>query len=65
MLPGSFVLTGATRIVAEDGESRRIAGLFNDFLLEQHGLRLEITSARPRTANYLSFSRAGAGDLPA
>jgi len=62
MLPGVFLLTGATRIVAADQESRRIAGLFNDFLLEQHGLRLEITSARPRTANYLSFSREGAGD---
>ena len=63
MLPGNFMLTGATRIVAADVESRRIASLFNDFLLEQHGLRLEITSVRPRTANYLSFSRVGAGDL--
>ncbi len=62
-LSGSFMLTGATRIVAEDEESRRIAGLFNEFLLEQHGLRLEITSVRPRTSNYLSFSRTGAGDL--
>ena len=64
MLPGVFLLTGETRIVAADEESRRIAGLFNDFLLEQHGLRLEITTVRSRTANYLSFSRAGAGDLP-
>ena len=63
MLPGAFLLTGETRIVAADRESRRIAGLFNDFLLEQHGLRLEITSTRPRTANYLSFSRADPGDL--
>ena len=62
MLPGVFLLTGETRIVAADQESRRIASLFKDFLLEQHGLHLEITSARPRTANYLSFSRAGAGD---
>ena len=62
MLPGVFRLSGETRIVAADQETRRIAGLFNDYLLEQHGLRLEITSVRPRTANYLSFSRTGAGD---
>src|ERR1044072_6451873 len=62
MLPGAFLLTGETRIVADDEESRRIAGLFNDYLLEQHGLRLEISATQPRTANYLSFSRAVAGD---
>ena len=61
-LPGVFRLTRETRIVAADEESRRIAGLFNDFLLEQHGLRLEITSVRPSSANYLSFSQAGAGN---
>jgi hexosaminidase len=60
MLRGTFVLTGATRILAADEESRRIAGLFNDYLLEQHGLRLEITTRRLRNSNYLSFSRAGA-----
>jgi hexosaminidase len=64
MLRGTFVLTGATRILVTDEESRRIAGLFNDYLLEQHGLRLEITSARPRASNYLWFTRTGAGDLP-
>ncbi len=42
------MLTGETRIVAADQESRRIAGLFNDFLLEQHGLRLEFTTVRSR-----------------
>ena len=61
-LPGVFRLSGETRIVAADEETRRIAGLFNDYLLEQHGLRLEIAAVRPRTANYLSFSRTGAGD---
>ena len=64
MLPGTFVLTGATRILVTDEESRRIASLFNDFLLEQHGLRLEITSTRPRASNYLWFTRTGAGVLP-
>ena len=42
MLHGTFVLTGATRIVAADPEARRIAGLFNDFLLEQHGHKVRI-----------------------
>ena len=63
-LRGTFALTDATRIVAADEESRRIAALFNDYLLEQHGLRLEITSARPRTSNYVWFTRTGAGELP-
>ena len=63
-LHGTFLLTGATRILVADEESRRVAGLFNDYLLEQHGLRLEITTARPRTANYLAFGRAGVGGLP-
>jgi hexosaminidase len=63
-LRGTFLLTGATRIVAADEESRRIAVLFNDYLLEQHGLRLEIVSVRPRASNYLWFTRTGAGDLP-
>jgi hexosaminidase len=64
LLHGTFTLTGATRIVATDEESRRIAVFFNNYLLEQHGLRLEITSARPRSSNYLWFTRTGAGDLP-
>lgn len=63
MLHGAFTLTGATRIVAADQEARRIAGLFNDFLLEQYGLRLEVTSTRPHSANYLRFDRAGAGGM--
>ncbi|HEY7642714.1 MAG TPA: family 20 glycosylhydrolase [Steroidobacteraceae bacterium] len=54
---GTFQLTGDTRIVAADEESRRIARAFNDFLLEQHGLHLQITGARPRSQNYISFSQ--------
>jgi len=60
MLPGAFLLTGETRIVAADRESRRIAGLFNDFLLEQHGLRLEIVAHAPRTSNYIVLQRSAA-----
>src|SRR5262245_63262690 len=64
MLPGSFVLSDATRIVAADPESRRIAGLFRDYLLEQHGLRLVVASSPPRSANYILLARAGDGHLP-
>ena len=34
-LPGTFTLDNQTRIVAVDKESRRIAGLLNDFLLSK------------------------------
>ncbi|HKQ12634.1 MAG TPA: family 20 glycosylhydrolase [Steroidobacteraceae bacterium] len=61
---GTFLLTGDTRILAADEESRRIARLFNDFLLEQHGLQLQITGARPGNRNYISFSQAGSKGLP-
>ncbi len=54
---GAFLLTSETRILAVDKESRAIAGLFNDFLLTQHGLRLQITATRPSTQNYISFDR--------
>ena len=61
---GTFLLTGETRLLAADEESRKIATLFNDFLLEQHGLRLQITGTRPRSQNYISFSQAGSRGLP-
>ena len=61
---GTFLLTGETRLLAADEESRKIATLFNDFLLEQHGLQLQITGTRPRSQNYISFSQAGSRGLP-
>jgi hexosaminidase len=60
----SFVLTAATRIVATDPDSRRIATLFNDALLERHGLRLAIVSAPPQT-NYIRLVRTHGGEIPA
>ena len=63
-LAGTFILDGQTRIVAVDNESRRIAELFNDFLLNQHGLHLQITAASPKGKNYISFSQTGGRDLP-
>lgn len=61
---GTFLLTGDTRILAADEETRKIARLFNDYLLEQHGLHLQITGPRPRSQNYISFSQAGSRGLP-
>lgn len=63
-LAGTFVLNGQTRILAVDGESRKTAGLLNDFLLKQNGLHLRITANRPKRENYISFSQAGSRGLP-
>jgi len=63
-LAGTFMLNDQTRILAVDNESRRIAGLFNDFLLDQHGFHLHITASQPKGENYISFSRLGSRGLP-
>ena len=63
-LAGTFMLNDRTRILAVDNESRRIADLFNDFLLNQHGFHLHITATRPTGENYIAFSRAGSRGLP-
>jgi hexosaminidase len=62
---GSFLLSEQTSIVAVDRESRRIATLFNDDLLAQHGLQLRIGARPPRSGNFISFSAAGGQGLPA
>ena len=64
LLAGTFVLNGQTRIVAVDRESRRIAGLLNDFLLKQNGLHLRITVNRPKRENFISFSQVDSRGLP-
>ena len=64
LLAGRFVLNPETRIVAVDEESRRIAGLFNDYLLEQHGLHLKTSATRAGGRNYISFSQSGSRALP-
>jgi len=63
-LAGTFTLNDQTRIVAVDNESRRIAGLFSDFLLNQHGFHLRISTARPKGGNYISFSLTASSGLP-
>jgi len=64
ILTGAFVLTPETRIVAVDEESRRIARLFNDYLLEQHGLHLKMSATRDGGRNTISFSQSGSDALP-
>ena len=58
-LPGTFTLDNQTRIVAVDRESRRIAGLLNDFLLSNHGFHLEIETTAPKRGRYISFTQVG------
>ena len=63
-LPGSFTLNNQTQIVAVDEESRRIARLFDDFLLNNHGFHLEIQTTAPKRGRYISFTQVGGRNLP-
>src|SRR5882724_8588230 len=63
-LAGAFTLNGQTQIVAVDNQSRRIAGLFNDFLLNQHGFRLLLTAARRKGKTFISFSQVASIGMP-
>ncbi len=62
--PGTFLLDTHTLIVADSAAARAIASLFNESLLSQHGLQLQITRTRPRHQNYIAFSEQGSTDLP-
>ncbi len=62
---GTFILSNRTRIVASDAESRRIAESFNQFLLDQHGIRLKFATATSAGNDVISFSQQGSQDLPA
>src|SRR5438309_7999805 len=64
-LPGTFTLNNQTRIVAVDKESRRIAGILNDFLLSNNGFHLEIETTAPKGGRYISFTQVGGQNLPA
>ncbi len=61
---GSFVLTNHTRILATDTESRRIAALFNEFLLDQLGMRLKFATGRSTDSNVITFGQADSRELP-
>ena len=53
----SFTLSSRTRLRAADPESRRIACLFNDFLLSQHGMRLRFAPSSSGGENVIFFGR--------
>lgn len=61
---GVFLLTNRTRILATDSESHRIAGLFNQVLLNQHGMRLKFATGTPTGDNVIWFRQQGDRDLP-
>src|SRR5215467_3609656 len=64
-ISGTFTLSERTRIVAADAESRRIADLFNDFLLNNQGFHLKIVTSIPTNATYVLFTETGGQKLPA
>ena len=61
---GTFILTSHTRILATDAESRRVAELFNDFLLNHHGMRLNFATGTSTRENIISFSQQRGRELP-
>jgi hexosaminidase len=62
---GSFHLSNRTRILADGAESRRVAALFSEFLLNQHGIHLTFASSAAASNNVISFSQKGSRGLPA
>jgi hexosaminidase len=64
-LTGTFTLDHQTRFSAQDPESRRIAGFFNDFLLKAYGLTLMPAATGAKSRNSIVFTTAGSQDLPA
>jgi hexosaminidase len=64
-LTGTFTLDHQTRFSAQDPESRRIAGFFNDFLLKAYGLTLMPAAPGAKSRNSIVFTTAGSQDLPA
>lgn len=61
---GGFILTNRTRLLATDPESRRIAELFNEFLLDQHGMHLKFATGRSTAGNVIWFSQQRDRELP-
>jgi hypothetical protein len=50
---GEFKLNDKTKIVAADEPGRRSAGIFNDLLMKNYGLKLE-TTGKPQKKNFIS-----------
>jgi len=54
---GVFTLTNRTRLLAADPESRRIAELFNEYLLNQHGMSLKFATGTSTGGSVIWFSQ--------
>lgn len=63
-LQGTFTLNERTRLLVEDPESRRIAAIFNDFLLANHGIRLKIDTSPLRGRAYIVLTETSQQALP-
>jgi hexosaminidase len=61
---GIFTLNNRTRILATDAESRRIAGLFQEFLLDHQGMRLKFATGKSAGDNVISFSQRDSRESP-
>lgn len=61
---GNFKLDFKTVIVAEDDETRKIAGLFNDLLMKNYGFKLEYVETTKRKDNLIIFTTNGSRGLP-
>ena len=64
-LPGAFTLDHHTRISANEPESRRVAGLFTERVLETYVLMLEPEGAAAGGGASIVFTTIGSRDLPA
>lgn len=60
---GAFVLSDQTKILARTPGSKMSAELFNDFLWERHGVRLDITSSE-EGKNIISIQETQEGKSP-
>lgn len=61
----SFKLDFKTVIVANDDETRKIAGIFNDFLLKNYGFKLMAVDTAKQKDNLIIFTSNGSRGLPA
>lgn len=64
--PGEFKLSYKTKLVTLDRESQELAAFFNDYLLKNHGYKLEFTpSPKKLPKNAIVFERLAAqGEIP-
>jgi hexosaminidase len=60
-LSGAFKLDYKTKIIAANDETRKIAGLLNDYLLKTYGFKLEVVSDEKKKKNAILLSLSSEG----